>query len=578
MNEKARFIHYDSTLARRPGVKGKRYKQMKKLGFLLILAVFVVALALQAIPTQAYGVTGYSKIYEGIEYATGYATSPRLMRAWAVRVNLKNPDVGIFATPGNGGAPYDTTLDGTDHFLGFYGCKVATNACHWDINTPAPYADVLGLLISMGGLVSNAGGIWPGQLNFTSVKDAWFISSNDNPVGVSFGVETGPYILINGVVQPYAPAINPYTGYGITQDGKRLIMVCVDGRQPGWSDGCTYAELGQWLKDFGAWNGVHMDGGGSTCMVRADVGVVNRPSDGHVRQVAVSLGVTSAPGNRTGPNSCSMNANRVDIAYRGNLSQNYVRTWTSTGGWATPVNLGGLTYDTPAICSRYDGCLDYVERAADNQIYIKNWTTATGWSDWTCLSGSIIAGPAICRRDNNNMELIALAVDNAMWRRSWNNGTGWTAWTSLGGSCMYNPAVVVRADGSLNVFVTGTDRALYQKILPLGGSWTGWLQLPLSGSYPVDGGPSVCARDATHMDVFVRGSDFAIKHITYTNGTGWGAWESFTGTNAPSVTACSTNSTTIKTFHRGLSDELWERDWTSASGWGAFTNQGNCYY
>lgn len=82
---------------------------MKRMGFLTILAVFVIALALQAIPVQATKViSGWTRYYEGIKYATGTDDWPRLQKTFALRISLRNPDIAMAVTPGNGGAPYDT--------------------------------------------------------------------------------------------------------------------------------------------------------------------------------------------------------------------------------------------------------------------------------------------------------------------------------------------------------------------------------------------------------------------------------------------------------------------------------------
>lgn len=266
---------------------------MKRITLLMVFAVLVIVFILQAIPTQAYPVTGWTQIYDGIWYATGTATSPRLMKAFACKIDLQNPNVSIRESPGNGADPYDTTLQGTDAFLTQSGSKVAVNSCHWDVNTPSPYADVLGLLMCNGNQVSTPGGLWPNQIDFTSANVASFYRGGDVPVGTYNGNQIGDYVLIDGVPITWAPALNPYTGIGLSQDGRYLILLCVDGRQAGWSEGCYYSELGQWLLDFGAYNGAHMDGGGSTCMVREDIGVVNRPCYGYVRAVAASLGVYS---------------------------------------------------------------------------------------------------------------------------------------------------------------------------------------------------------------------------------------------------------------------------------------------
>jgi hypothetical protein len=70
---------------------------------------------------------------------------------------------------------------------------------------------------------------------------------------------------------------HPRTAIGTTGDG-RVLLVVVDGRQPGWSDGMLLEELAQLLRELGAVNGINLDGGGSSTMV-VQGKVVNRPSD-----------------------------------------------------------------------------------------------------------------------------------------------------------------------------------------------------------------------------------------------------------------------------------------------------------
>lgn len=50
-------------------------------------------------------------------------------------------------------------------------------------------------------------------------------------------------------------------------DGTHLMMVVVDGRQPGYSEGLTIPELAQLMVDLGAQWAVEMDGGGSSTLV-----------------------------------------------------------------------------------------------------------------------------------------------------------------------------------------------------------------------------------------------------------------------------------------------------------------------
>ena len=87
----------------------------------------------------------------------------------------------------------------------------------------------------------------------------------------------------------------PQTAVGHTAD-HRLILFVSDGRQPGFSDGMTYEELANVLKEFEAVDAIAFDGGGSATMVMADgpegePKVLNRPSDGSERAVGNNLAV-----------------------------------------------------------------------------------------------------------------------------------------------------------------------------------------------------------------------------------------------------------------------------------------------
>ena len=79
----------------------------------------------------------------------------------------------------------------------------------------------------------------------------------------------------------------PRTGVGQLEDG-RIILVTVDGRQPGWSVGMTNWELAQALVRLGAVTGMALDGGGSTTMA-FDGSLLNRPSDSVERPISTAL-------------------------------------------------------------------------------------------------------------------------------------------------------------------------------------------------------------------------------------------------------------------------------------------------
>jgi exopolysaccharide biosynthesis protein len=81
---------------------------------------------------------------------------------------------------------------------------------------------------------------------------------------------------------------NPRTAIGQRADGK-IVMVAVDGRQPGYSAGVTNFELALALMQLGAVSASALDAGGSTTMA-FDGQLLNRPSDsGGERAVAEAL-------------------------------------------------------------------------------------------------------------------------------------------------------------------------------------------------------------------------------------------------------------------------------------------------
>src|SRR5207253_3876286 len=114
---------------------------------------------------------------------------------------------------------------------------------------------------------------------------------------VTDAVGGGPIIVRNGkpvfrsfelFTAAQLAARNPRTGVGQTADG-RILLVAVDGRQPGYSTGLTNFELALLMMRLGAVTASALDSGGSTTMA-FDGKLLNRPSDpGGERPVAEAL-------------------------------------------------------------------------------------------------------------------------------------------------------------------------------------------------------------------------------------------------------------------------------------------------
>jgi hypothetical protein len=70
---------------------------------------------------------------------------------------------------------------------------------------------------------------------------------------------------------------NPRTLAGVTENGE-ILLVTVDGRQPGHSVGANFEESARIMKSLGAVDAVNLDGGGSTTMTVGSK-MITRPSD-----------------------------------------------------------------------------------------------------------------------------------------------------------------------------------------------------------------------------------------------------------------------------------------------------------
>ena len=109
----------------------------------------------------------------------------------------------------------------------------------------------------------------------------------------------GGRILLNGEYVDDGLVIggrHPRTAVGVTQDRRHVVMMVIDGR--GHSVGATHEETADLMREFGAYNAMMLDGGGSSTMgistlSHPDLRIVNTPSDGGQRRVINALAVFS---------------------------------------------------------------------------------------------------------------------------------------------------------------------------------------------------------------------------------------------------------------------------------------------
>jgi hypothetical protein len=204
-------------------------------------------------------------------------------------------------------------------FLRLNHVQVAVNANLFDpqdyyLSAGTPM-DIFGLTISKGVVVSPQDSrSYSACVTFASNNVAEIIYTNW-PARSNAGIYTavaGDYnILIQGVNVGYQyrnnsdsiHARNPRTAFGLSQEKRYLFVLTIDGRQPGYSDGALDFETAAWLLLLGAYDGVNLDGGGSTTLVMQNsTGVpvrLNRSSavadSGKERTVGSHFGIFAKP-------------------------------------------------------------------------------------------------------------------------------------------------------------------------------------------------------------------------------------------------------------------------------------------
>ncbi|WP_306530707.1 phosphodiester glycosidase family protein [Anaerotignum lactatifermentans] len=149
------------------------------------------------------------------------------------------------------------------------------------------------LIVMSGDYYTNAASVFkvgdPVTLQVSSTLDF-------DQIDTAFG--GGGLLLLDGQEAPATDIVaagrQPRTAFGVSQDGTKAIMMVVDGR--GDSIGATHSEMAALMKEYGAYEALHLDGGGSSTMVVQTVDdaapqLQNTPSDGAQRKAIASVGV-----------------------------------------------------------------------------------------------------------------------------------------------------------------------------------------------------------------------------------------------------------------------------------------------
>jgi hypothetical protein len=219
------------------------------------------------------------ELYKGIKYQRIVRDSPRTLVIHVVTVRLGVGNVKALVTPpDNPGSARPLQARTTSEFLEMNGLQLAVNGDGFDpwwVSGPFYYphrgdpVTPQGFAMSNGVAYSETSNEHAPMLVLGAsrqVEIRWM-------VGEAKQVITGSTLLVDegGVVDDIQDnKLHPRTAVGVNRAGTRLIIVVIDGRQPGYSDGVTLTELAAIMVEQGAHRATDLDGGGSSTLVMAD--------------------------------------------------------------------------------------------------------------------------------------------------------------------------------------------------------------------------------------------------------------------------------------------------------------------
>jgi Phosphodiester glycosidase len=248
-------------------------------------------------------------LFQGVTYQREVRSSPRPMVIHVVTVDLRAPGIRLLVTPGDPKAERSLKARTTSRFLAEFGAQLAINGSGftpWYSNNLLSYYPHPGDPVEPIGIAASQGTIY--SENSEDQPVLYFSRTNQ----ARFGLQTGKIynaiagnamiVQDGGVLPDLEGKTDPRTAIGLDKRSKNLVIVVVDGRQPGYSEGATLEELASILVEHGVYTGMNLDGGGSSTLVVERGGrpaVMNSPINngipGRERPVGNHLGIFAEP-------------------------------------------------------------------------------------------------------------------------------------------------------------------------------------------------------------------------------------------------------------------------------------------
>jgi hypothetical protein len=218
-------------------------------------------------------------LHEGVTYRRIVKYFPNAMVAHVVVIDTKTKGFQFLVTPADSKSDKPLNARTTSQFLEEFGVQIAINGdgfTPWWSRSPADYYPHIGDPVAPLGFTASQGDdYWQGIPRQDGVAPTLYISRrnalnfNDRPNRVYSAISGDRMLVLQGRPVPSLDDhdLDPRTAIGLNKNGRYLQLVVVDGRQPFYSAGITFADLAQLLVDQGVYMAMSLDGGGSSTLV-----------------------------------------------------------------------------------------------------------------------------------------------------------------------------------------------------------------------------------------------------------------------------------------------------------------------
>ncbi|NWF64665.1 MAG: phosphodiester glycosidase family protein [Chloroflexi bacterium] len=276
---------------------------------LIFAAATVVGIYVAAMLGRPPALPAKYELYKGVTYRRVVRYLPHTMLAHVIVVDRREAGVKFLVTPPDqveGGAVKARTVT---EFAKEFNVQIAINGdgfFPWWSRSLVDYYPHSGDPVTPLGYSASFGNVYAEPAEDADPKPVLYISRRNEltfnlaPGKIHHAISGDAMLIQGGEIEAGLDdsILHPRTAVGVSRNGRYVILVVVDGRQPFYSAGATYQELAELLKDFDAHAAMALDGGGSSTLavnLDGEVTILNSPIDNYIpgreRPVANHFGV-----------------------------------------------------------------------------------------------------------------------------------------------------------------------------------------------------------------------------------------------------------------------------------------------